>query len=78
MHVGLNKDETVRNKSAVMSWDMRDDASTNPLHQFRGSTDSVELALLVRLDIGVIMLYANGRLIAAEQARERSFVAYGG
>ena len=78
VHAGLNKDETVRNKSALMSWDMRDDASSNPLHQFRGSTDSVELALLVRLDIGVIMLYANGRLIAAEQAKERSFVAYGG
>ena len=78
VHAGLNKNETVRNKSAVMSWDMRDHANTNPLHQFMGSTDSVELALLVRLDIGVIMLYANGRLIAAEQARERSFVAYGG
>lgn len=78
VHAGLNKDETVRNKSALMSWDMRDGASSNPLHQFRGSTESVELALLVRLDIGVIMLYANGRLIAAEQAKERSFVAYGG
>lgn len=76
VHAGLNKDEVIRNNSAVMLLDMTD--SANPLYQFIGSTDSVELALLVRLDIGVIMLYANGRLIAAEQARERSFVAYGG
>lgn len=78
VHAGLNKNETVLNKSATLSWDMRDGASTNPLHQFINSGGSVELALLVRLDIGVIMLYANGRLIAAEQARERSFIAYGG
>ena len=81
VHVGKNAIEDPKNESVVLSWDMRnDEAGGNPLASFMGTGNVVELALLIRLDIGAVLLYAQGKLIAAGQANERnsSLTAWGG
>ena len=44
------------------------------LASFIGTGNVVELALLIRLDIGAVLLYAQGKLIAAGQANGETVV----
>ena len=75
---GNNSGSSQHNTSALLSFDMRASAPENPLASFMGSGSAVELALLVRLDEGAIILYVNGRLAAAAQADERTMLAWAG
>ena len=75
---GSNSGSELHNTSTIFSFDMRDGANLNPLADHMGSGSPVELALLVRLDVGAIILYVNGRLAAAAQADERNMPAWAG
>jgi hypothetical protein len=75
---GSNSGSALHNTSAILSFDMRNDASSNPLASHMGSGSAIELALLVRLDVGAIILYVNGKLAGAAQADERNMPAWAG
>uniref|UniRef100_A0A6C0LJW8 Cadherin domain-containing protein n=1 Tax=viral metagenome TaxID=1070528 RepID=A0A6C0LJW8_9ZZZZ len=75
---GSNSGSALHNTSALLSFDMRNDASSNPLAEHMGSGSAIELALLVRLDVGAIILYVNGKLVGAAQANERNMSAWAG
>ena len=77
--VGDNSGSSLRNRNAKISFDIGNpQIVNNPLANKVGADkDAVELAFLIRLDLGLLLMYVDGKLAAAAQARERQFSKWG-